>query len=276
MPWLSGRRALCSCLGEPLVLAVWRLRVLGAVLLLGPGALESFLLLWEVPGRGKENLKVGPSTRLCGACPSADGRIAVNRGRPPRLRGLPQLSDIVYHHAGGGLHFIIFRCAWSTLSGWSPGPFHSLVFPAQAGIHVVLPREDCHRPRSCRFPLSGERRDPFNPIRKMKRPWGGALLPRCPGSGLVDGPFDLQYPFPPLVLVSDPGPLRSFRVRGRQGLAVILSEGFCHLPCGLSAVVRFPASSDDDGAVVAERDVPVRSVCLIGVSSLTSVVFSLA
>ena len=51
------------------------------------------------------------------------------------------------------------------------GPFHSLVFPAQAGIHVVLPREDCYRPRSCRFPLSRERRDPFNPIRKMKRPW---------------------------------------------------------------------------------------------------------
>ncbi len=46
-------------------------------------------------------------------------------------------------------------------------PAQALVFPAQAGIHMVLPREGCHRPRSCRFPLSRERRDPFNPI----RPW---------------------------------------------------------------------------------------------------------
>ena len=52
-----------------------------------------------------------------------------------------------------------------------PGPFHYLVFPAQAGIHMVPPREGCHRPRSYRFPLPRERRDPFNPIRKMKRPW---------------------------------------------------------------------------------------------------------
>ena len=27
------------------------------------------------------------------------------------------------------------------------GPFHSLVIPAQAGIHIVLPWESCHRPR---------------------------------------------------------------------------------------------------------------------------------
>ena len=26
-----------------------------------------------------------------------------------------------------------------------PGPFHSLVIPAQAGIYTVLPRESCHR-----------------------------------------------------------------------------------------------------------------------------------
>ena len=56
-------------------------------------------------------------------------------------------------------------------------PAQALVFPAQAGIHMVLPREGCHRPRSCRFPLSRERRDPFNLIRKMKRPWLSTSLP---------------------------------------------------------------------------------------------------
>ena len=41
-------------------------RVFGAVFLPGPAALELSLLLWVLPGRGKENSKVRPSTRLGG------------------------------------------------------------------------------------------------------------------------------------------------------------------------------------------------------------------
>ena len=41
-------------------------RVFGAVFVPGPAALELSLLLWVLPGRGKENSKVRPSTRLGG------------------------------------------------------------------------------------------------------------------------------------------------------------------------------------------------------------------
>ena len=43
-------------------------RVFGAAFLPGPAALELSLLPWALPGRGKENSKVRPSTRLGGAC----------------------------------------------------------------------------------------------------------------------------------------------------------------------------------------------------------------
>ena len=43
-------------------------RVFGAVFLPGPATLELPLLLWVLPGRGKENSKVRPSTRLGGNC----------------------------------------------------------------------------------------------------------------------------------------------------------------------------------------------------------------
>ena len=52
--------------GEPLVPAFGSFRVFGSAFLPGPAALEGFLLLWVLPGRGKENSKVRPSTRLGG------------------------------------------------------------------------------------------------------------------------------------------------------------------------------------------------------------------
>ena len=62
---------------------------------------------------------------------------------------------------------------WSCHLPSFPRRRESMPPPVSAGGRsaiVVLPREDCYRPRSCRFPLSRERRDPFNPTRKMKRP----------------------------------------------------------------------------------------------------------
>ena len=48
-------------------------RVFGAVFLPGPAGLELSLSLWVLPGRGKENSKVRPSTRLGGPT-SPEGR----------------------------------------------------------------------------------------------------------------------------------------------------------------------------------------------------------
>ena len=47
-------------------MATWSVRVFGDALLLGPVALGLFFLLLAMPGRGKENSKVRPSTRSRG------------------------------------------------------------------------------------------------------------------------------------------------------------------------------------------------------------------
>ena len=52
--------------GEPLVPAFGSFWVFGSAFLPGPAALEGFLLRWALPGGGKENSKVRPSTRSGG------------------------------------------------------------------------------------------------------------------------------------------------------------------------------------------------------------------
>ena len=150
MPWLLGWRTQRSCLGEPLVIAVWRLRFFGAVLLPESAALESFLLLWEVPVRGNENSKVRPSTRFCGG---------VRVGR--RLTGL-QFSGTQGLHGGRNLGLGCSSCISARISGGEAGY-------CGAG-DLILGAARC----------SGEGRR-----RRWERTADGRSSPGCPGKANV-------------------------------------------------------------------------------------------
>ena len=76
---------------EPLVLAVWFFRVLGAVFLPGPAASGLFFLPRGLPGKGKENSKVRPSTRVGGATQAFQFLAQPLHGSSPHLRGNPGL-----------------------------------------------------------------------------------------------------------------------------------------------------------------------------------------
>ena len=75
--------------GEPLVPAFGSFRVFGSAFLPGPAALEGVLLRWALPGRGKENSKVRPSTRAGGAC-RVLRRIFERTDGPPFSRRCPR------------------------------------------------------------------------------------------------------------------------------------------------------------------------------------------
>ena len=62
VPWLSAGVSVHRAAGP----GGRVFRVFGAVFVPGPAALELSLLLWVLPGSGKENSKVRPSTRLGG------------------------------------------------------------------------------------------------------------------------------------------------------------------------------------------------------------------
>ena len=75
--------------GELLVPAFGSFWVFGSAFLPGPATLEGFLLRWALPGRGKENSKVRPSTRAGGATIVDDDLAPLAYGLSPRVRGNP-------------------------------------------------------------------------------------------------------------------------------------------------------------------------------------------
>ena len=76
-------------------------RVFGAVFLPGPATLELVFLLWAVPGRGKENSKVRPSTRLGGQ------RVVLERHGAAARSADEDAVQREPRRVDGGRHFIL-------------------------------------------------------------------------------------------------------------------------------------------------------------------------